>query len=141
MNTERLNHLLQKLIEECSEVTKDACKSINFGLDSNYQGISNQECLENEVQDIYASLQMLQSEFGLDFTPDPVRIQRKIDKVNHYYQYTQASKLDYDPTKKHPSHVTRSSDASTFDEICVKCGAKDNVPGGWGDLAKPCPKS
>jgi hypothetical protein len=27
-----------------------------------------------------------------------------------------------------------------YDEICVNCGAHDNVPGGWGDLAKPCPK-
>jgi hypothetical protein len=40
---------------------------------------------------------------------------------------------------KHPSHVTRSSDASTFDEICTRCGATDEVPGGWGRLAEPCP--
>jgi hypothetical protein len=39
----------------------------------------------------------------------------------------------------HPSHVTRFSDASTFDEICVNCGATDEVPGGWGQLAYPCP--
>ena len=38
----------------------------------------------------------------------------------------------------HPSHVTRFSDASTFDEICVNCGARDEVSGGWGKLAKPC---
>lgn len=41
---------------------------------------------------------------------------------------------------KHPSHKTRFSwDASTYDEVCVLCGATDQVPGGWGDLAKPCP--
>lgn len=40
----------------------------------------------------------------------------------------------------HPSHVTRMSDASTFDEICINCYARDEVPGGWGELAKPCPK-
>ncbi len=41
----------------------------------------------------------------------------------------------------HPSHVTRFSwDASTYDEICVNCGATDQVPGGWGELANPCPK-
>ena len=34
-----------------------------------------------------------------------------------------------------------SVDASTYDEICTKCGATDMVPGGWGDLAKPCPKT
>jgi hypothetical protein len=36
-------------------------------------------------------------------------------------------------------HVTRLSDASTFDEICVNCGAKDEVPGGWGALGRGCP--
>jgi len=39
----------------------------------------------------------------------------------------------------HPSHKTRLSDASTFDEICEICGATDEVPGGWGQLADPCP--
>jgi hypothetical protein len=37
----------------------------------------------------------------------------------------------------HPSHVTRFSDASTFDEICTKCGATDRVRGGM--LWAPCP--
>ena len=42
---------------------------------------------------------------------------------------------------RHESHVTRVSfDASSYDEICVNCGATDVVPGGWGQLAKPCPK-
>jgi hypothetical protein len=40
----------------------------------------------------------------------------------------------------HPSHKTRSSDASSFDEICVNCGATDNPHGKdnpkW---AQPCP--
>jgi hypothetical protein len=43
------------------------------------------------------------------------------------------------PIGKHPSHVTRFTfDASTYDEICVNCGATDVVPGGWGRLADPC---
>ncbi len=41
---------------------------------------------------------------------------------------------------KHPSHVTRVSlDASSFDEICINCGATDIVPGGWGELGRVCP--
>ncbi len=41
---------------------------------------------------------------------------------------------------KDPSHVTRMSwDASSYDEICVNCNSTDVVPGGWGDLANPCP--
>lgn len=41
--------------------------------------------------------------------------------------------------KLHPSHKTRVSDAGSFDEICINCGAKDKAGVGWGDLAKPCP--
>jgi len=40
---------------------------------------------------------------------------------------------------KHPTHKTRFSfDASTYDEVCVNCGATDIAGGGWGKLAKPC---
>jgi len=42
------------------------------------------------------------------------------------------------PAGCHPSHDTRVSDASSFDEICVHCGATDGI-GTWGELAKPCP--
>lgn len=39
--------------------------------------------------------------------------------------------------KNHPSHNVRSSDASSFDEICDDCGATD---AGRGEaLARPCP--
>ncbi len=31
------------------------------------------------------------------------------------------------------------SDASTYDEVCINCGETDQVPGGWGRLADPCP--
>lgn len=40
--------------------------------------------------------------------------------------------------KVHPSHETRMSDASTFDEICTKCGATDTP--GSSALELPCPK-
>lgn len=41
---------------------------------------------------------------------------------------------------KHSSHITRFSlDASTYDEVCLNCENTDMVPGGWGELAKPCP--
>jgi len=51
------------------------------------------------------------------------------------------SKKSYLKGQRHPSHVTRISiDASTYDEICINCGATDIAGGGWGVLAKPCPK-
>ena len=43
------------------------------------------------------------------------------------------------PNERHESHQTRVSfDASSFDEVCEKCGATDTI-GGWGKLAEPCP--
>lgn len=38
----------------------------------------------------------------------------------------------------HPSHVTRMSDSSIFDEICINCGNADSTST-WGRLAYPCP--
>lgn len=38
----------------------------------------------------------------------------------------------------HPSHKTRQSDASSYDEVCTACGATDIAGGGWGKLAEPC---
>lgn len=43
------------------------------------------------------------------------------------------------PDECHPSHVTRVSDASSFDEICVLCNRTDITNGGWGWLRLPCP--
>jgi hypothetical protein len=37
----------------------------------------------------------------------------------------------------HESHRTRISDASSFDEICVLCGATDRL-GSWGNLRFEC---
>ena len=37
----------------------------------------------------------------------------------------------------HPSHVTRSSDAGSFDEICINCLNTDRTDT-WGRLALPC---
>ena len=50
--------------------------------------------------------------------------------------------MGFSTQEKHPSHNTRFSfDASTYDEVCVNCGATDIAGGGWGRLAKPCPKA
>lgn len=40
---------------------------------------------------------------------------------------------------KYQSHETRLSDASSFDEACVKCGATDIAGIGWGKLSEPSP--
>jgi hypothetical protein len=40
--------------------------------------------------------------------------------------------------EKHPGHVTRYSDASSYDEVCILCGARDIAGGGWGTLIFEC---
>jgi hypothetical protein len=45
------------------------------------------------------------------------------------------------PATKHSSHDTRFSDASSYDYVCVNCGAHDISGAGWGDLALPCPNT
>lgn len=41
----------------------------------------------------------------------------------------------------HPSHTTRFSDSSLYDEVCTQCGAEDGSAEGSRALALPCPKS
>ncbi len=41
------------------------------------------------------------------------------------------------PGRVHPTHETRFSDASSFDEVCMLCGKTNQVPGGPGDLQYP----
>ena len=38
----------------------------------------------------------------------------------------------------HPTHKTRTSDASSFDTICDLCGATDRYCD-FTELSKPCP--
>lgn len=52
--------------------------------------------------------------------------------------WDQAMKGEHYEDQLHPSHKTRYSDSSHYDEVCVYCGATDRVPGGWGNLKYPC---
>jgi hypothetical protein len=42
------------------------------------------------------------------------------------------------PSRSHPSHKIRFSDASTFDETCEKCGCTDATPAGTYGLSVQC---
>ena len=41
----------------------------------------------------------------------------------------------------HESHITRFSDSSLYDFVCVNCGHTDITGSGWGRLAYPCTKA
>ena len=65
MSLDKEQFLLLKLMEECAEVSKEASKCIQFGLEEIYEplGISNKERLTNEIKDLLCILKLLQSHF------------------------------------------------------------------------------
>jgi len=88
MNREQ--HLLIKLMEECAEVSKLVSKSLIFGLDDHHpdRSSTNKEEICHELNDLYAVVEMLSPYLDF-FVPDPVAMEEKKDKVNHYIKYSQ----------------------------------------------------
>jgi len=86
----RLQFLLGKLSEECVEVAKIAHKAQQFGLYDKHpeRDGTNQERIQQELNDILAIVGMLNAEFEFEFCPDTIGIKVKIDKVNKYYEYS-----------------------------------------------------
>lgn len=85
MNNEQ--YLLNKLDEECKEVGMVASKAMQFGLDSNDNGnltLTNKEHLFQEVNDLLATIELLNEECGLGFTPNRQAIEAKKVKINKY---------------------------------------------------------
>lgn len=85
MNNEQ--YLLLKLDEECKEVGIIANKSIQFGLDSDDNGnipFTNKQRLFAELNDVLASIEMLNEECNLGFVPDRNAIENKKTKVKKY---------------------------------------------------------
>lgn len=64
----------------------------------------------------------------------------KKESEQEQLQQQEKEPMNQSMDRVHPSHVTRDSDASSFDEICVNCHATNEVPGGPGQLAFPCSK-
>lgn len=77
-----------------------------------------------------------------DYTPPMTESRARRVFVTETIIEAEAALRSQSPAPKeqgcHPSHKTRMSDASSYDEICVNCGATDTI-GGWGRLAEPCP--
>lgn len=65
-------HYLNKLSEECAEVSQMAIKSLTFGLNSVRPGqkFSNRERLHQELDDLLAVVDVLNREYELNFDPD-----------------------------------------------------------------------
>jgi len=87
----RLQLLLNKLAEEGAEVAKIAIKTTQFGLHEicNGQPYTNAERAHQELDDLWAQVEMLNEEFGFGYTPNRERIEAKKNKVNQYAAYSE----------------------------------------------------
>jgi len=79
----RREHLLVILAEEASEVQKVIAKILRFGPNSDYDGITNREKLQNEFNDFLGVAELLKEE-GIVVTRDTNLVIRKQDKVEKF---------------------------------------------------------
>lgn len=77
-------HTFLKLGEECNEVAMLCSKIMQFGLDSEYQGVTNRQRLQNELNDIMASIEYIRQYSDFKFESSEYEIHKKIDKMNHF---------------------------------------------------------
>jgi len=80
----RKEHLLVILMEECNELSKDAAKTLRFGADSDYDGITNSQKMQNEYNDILAVVEMLNSDGVVDMYEDADLIEAKKKKITRF---------------------------------------------------------
>ncbi|MDD5149795.1 MAG: hypothetical protein PHC28_04855 [Flavobacterium sp.] len=78
--------LLHKLAEECCEVAQAASKASQFGLDGIIPGTAttNRERVNNELNDLIAIIEMLNSDCGLEYSYQSGDIALKKLKVEKY---------------------------------------------------------
>lgn len=87
MNREQL--LLNKVAASASEISRRALKCQQFGFDDGWDEIPNRDALNFELNDLYALVQMLNSEFGLAFESDKYASMEKQAKVNRWAEYSE----------------------------------------------------
>lgn len=87
----REQFLLCKLAEEAAELAKEAMKTQQFGMLSShpkYTG-TNANRISEELNDLLAVIDMMNEECEDFFwTPDEEAIERKVEKIEKYYELT-----------------------------------------------------
>ena len=89
MDREQL--LFVQLMEECSEVQKICSKIIRFGASDfhpNTRNVPNARLLKEELNDMFAILELLRDNYGLDIDRDDEFIANKKLKIDRYYEYS-----------------------------------------------------
>jgi NTP pyrophosphatase (non-canonical NTP hydrolase) len=84
----RVEYINVCLMEEPSELTKEASKVLRFGAFdvSPANDKSHIDKLEDEFHDVLAVYQMLLSEYGKDFVINEDKLRRKKEKVENMYK-------------------------------------------------------
>lgn len=82
-----IQHLTICLIEELSEVQKALTKSLRFGYDDIYEGMTNLEYVQNEFVDVSQIVDRLDL-LGIDIEPVEDVIYNE-EKLNHWLKYSQ----------------------------------------------------
>lgn len=80
----RLEESLVLLTEECSEVIKEATKTLRFGLDSTYTGKTNKENLETEIGDLIGVIHLIIVEAKLGEDTIKKAVEKKFKKLEKY---------------------------------------------------------
>lgn len=70
--------------EECAELIQAISKVRRFGIDNVYDNKSNREQLIEEIGDVYAMIQLLESVFDIDKVKVTYRVSTKFDKLKKY---------------------------------------------------------
>jgi NTP pyrophosphatase (non-canonical NTP hydrolase) len=82
--TDKQSEIMDISQEECAEVIQAISKIRRFGLDSEHNGVTNKEHLEEEVGDLMCMLNLL-DEFGLvDWTLVSLHAQNKRKKLQKW---------------------------------------------------------
>jgi len=87
MSLDRYELLMAKLAEEAGEVVQSAIKCLQFGLEDVYDDETAKEKLHSELNDLYAVVNLLNVEAGLDFVPDEGWTQLKKAKIDKWAEY------------------------------------------------------
>jgi NTP pyrophosphatase (non-canonical NTP hydrolase) len=77
------------LTEECAEVIQAVSKINRFGLDSEWQGVTNKQALITEIGDVLAIIKVLITETDINITEGEleIAIEAKLKKLEVFLPY------------------------------------------------------
>jgi len=68
MSEDKMNEVMAITQEECAEVIQAISKIMRFGLETSYQGVTNQSHLEEEIGDLVCMFQLMEQQGMIDWS-------------------------------------------------------------------------